>query len=424
MLKHFLVVCRQVLGRRVRDLATLCLVPLLLGSLAAAAAPPTRSDALTGRWAATAEVAGAQIPFRLDLVRQGDHVQATFFDGARPTNPSTSGDFKNGQLHLVFAGYAATLDATVQAGRLEGAYTVSGHAAVPIHAVRGAAGPSTAAGPPIRGEWIIPYASPKGESAWRLIVKQGKSGTEAAILRIDGDTGTLNGGWVDGAYRLSHFAGERAALLEARPQADGSLQLVLIDGGGRKELRALRSDKALAAGVAPPDDPTRHTGVHDPKAPFRFAFPDLAGKVVADTDPRFRGKVVVIDIMGSWCPNCHDEAPFLEALYRKHAREGLEIVALDFEQPAQLSDPARLRAFIKQAGLTYTVLLAGEPKEIAAKLPQIDHFDAWPTTFFVGRDGRVKAVHVGFTSPGSGPRDIETRAEVEHTVERLLAERR
>jgi hypothetical protein len=67
---------------------------------------------------------------------------------------------------------------------------------------------------------------------------------------------------------------------------------------------------------------------------------------------------------------------------------------------------------------------AGKPKEITAKLPQIDHFDAWPTTFFIGRDGRVKAVHVGFTSPGSGPRDVQTRAEVEHTVERLLAEKR
>ena len=390
---------------------------MLAGAIALPSA--VRAEALTGRWQATAEVGGAQIPFRLDLVRTGDAVTASFFDGRRPTNRSSRGQYKDGRLHLDFASYAATLDATVKDGALDGAYVAHGRS-IPVHAVRGAAPAPLRAGPDIHGEWIVPLKSPKGEAAWRLIVHQTGGLTEAAILRVDGDTGTLSGTWADGAFRLSHFAGERPALLEATPQADGSLKLVLSDGAGRQELQALRPAAAAKLGVAP-TDPTRHTGVANADQPFRFAFKDLSGRVVSNADARFRGKVVLVNVMGSWCPNCHDEAPFLEGLYRKYGKAGLEIVALDFETPDQLADPQRLRAFIREYGITYTVLLAGEPKEVAAKLPQASNLNAWPTTFFLGRDGRVKVVHVGFTSHGSGARDAETRAAYEGDVERLLA---
>lgn len=387
-----------------------------------AAALPAHAEALTGRWQATADVGGAKIPFRLDLVRSGSVVQANFFDGRRPANRSSAGDYRDGKLHLVFASYAATLDATVKDGALDGAYVVNGHP-IPVHAVRGGEPAALRPGPDIHGEWIVPYKSRKGEAAWRLIVHQSGGLTEATLLRIDGDTGTLSGTWSDGAFRLSHFAGERPALLVATPQPDGSLKLVLTDNAGPVELQALRPAAAANLGVAP-TDPTRHTGVANPDEPFRFAFKDLSGREVSNADRRFRGKVVLVNVMGSWCPNCHDEAPFLEALYRKYGKAGLEIVALDFEQRDQLADPQRLKAFLREYGITYTILLAGEPKDVAAKLPQASNLNAWPTTFFLGRDGRVRTVHVGFTSRGSGARDVETRAAYERDVEQLLAEAR
>ena len=381
-----------------------------------------QAASVSGLWDATAQVKGASIPFRLALRQEGGHVHANFFDGARPTNPSTSGDLQGDHLHVVFPSYAAALDLTLQGGALEGTYTRA-HAVTPIHAVR--AGPDPRAPgqvPVIGGEWIVPTASEKGEKAWRLIVHQSGPKVQAAILRVDGDTGTLDGRFADGVFRLSHFAGERPALLQVRVQPDGSLKLALDDGDGHAELTGLRPKVAAARGLAPAD-PTRFTGVQDPHAPFAFAFPDLSGRKVANTDPRFRGKVVVVDVMGSWCPNCHDEAPFLQSLYQKHHRQGLEVVALDFEQPDQLADPQRLKAFVQRYGITYTVLLAGQPKEVHDKLPQATNLAAWPTTFFLGRDGRVREVHVGFTSPGSGARDVETKAAVEHEVQTLLAER-
>ncbi len=397
-------------------LGVLAVATVALAGSAAAQTP------IAGRYQATAEIAGAEVPFRLDISGAGDHLQANFFDGARPTTPSTAGQIDGDHVHIVFASYAATLDATVSGDRLDGVYVYGTHT-IPVHAVKDEGPPPPPVpAPSINGEWIVPTASPKGEKAWRLIVRQVGDKAEAAILRIDGDTGTLSGRYRDGTFHLSHFAGERPALLEATPQPDGTLKLRLFDGDEPLDLTGLRADAAAKLGVAP-EDPTRHTTVKDPAAPFAFAFPDLSGRLVSNTDPQFKGKVVVADVSGSWCPNCHDEAPFLQSLYAKYHAQGLEIVALDFEPGAQLTDPQRLRAFIQRYGLTYTVLLAGQPKEVHEKLPQAVNLNAWPTTFFIGRDSRFREAHVGFTSPGSGPRDVETRREVEHLIQTLLAER-
>jgi hypothetical protein len=87
-----------------------------------------------------------------------------------------------------------------------------------------------------------------------------------------------------------------------------------------------------------------------------------------------------------------------------------------------LQNPTRLRAFIKEYGIKYTVLLGGETGSAKEKLTQAQDWDAWPTTFFVGRDGLVKSVHAGFPSRGSGELYRRDTDEFVATVERLLAE--
>jgi thiol-disulfide isomerase/thioredoxin len=187
-------------------------------------------------------------------------------------------------------------------------------------------------------------------------------------------------------------------------------------------MTAYRPEEARAKGLPEPTDADQHTGVKDPSQPFVFSFPDLNGKIVSNTDARFHNKVVLINITGSWCPNCHDEAPFLAELYRKYHKQGLEIVALSFEEAEQLKDPTRLRAFIKEYGIGYTVLLGGETSTAKEKLTSALDWDSWPTTFFVGRDGLVKGVHAGFPGPGSAELYRQEKEEFVAKVERLLAE--
>jgi hypothetical protein len=98
-------------------------------------------------------------------------------------------------------------------------------------------------------------------------------------------------------------------------------------------------------------------------------------------------------------------------------------VTLSFEEPEQLANPVQLRAFTQQFGLTYTVLLAGTPNELHAKLPQAVGLDAYPTTFFVGRDGRVRAVHAGFAAPATGAFNTNLKKDFTARIQQLLDER-
>jgi len=98
-------------------------------------------------------------------------------------------------------------------------------------------------------------------------------------------------------------------------------------------------------------------------------------------------------------------------------------VALSFEEAEQLADPARLKAFVKQYGIEYSYLVAGEPAQVHEKIPGAENLNAWPTTFFVGRDGKVRGSHTGFAAPASGEFHRQLRREFTGLVEKLLAER-
>jgi thiol-disulfide isomerase/thioredoxin len=384
-----------------------------------------QAQSIEGIWDGSVTVHDVPIPFRIEFSGNGTEVTGCFFNGDEKVNPSTQGTFRDGLLDLTFASYATELKATLDDGILTGSFQGGPGNSYPFQAKRHNSSMTATAdsnAPIIDGHWEIEVKSPKGESAWHFIVKQSGSSVSAAILRVDGDTGALSGSYRDGKFVLSHFTGERPFYVEVTPSADGTLQLSLSNYRETQTLVALRPEAARAKGLPPPADPAQHTKLTNPNEALHFRFPDLKGQFVSDRDPRFRGKVVLVNITGSWCPNCHDEAPFLEALYRKYHDQGLEIVALDFEQADQLKDLSRLQAFIRRYGIEYTYLVAGEPSQLNEKIPQAENLNAWPTTFFVGRDGLVREVHTGFTSRASGIFDSELKDQLSRNLERLLSE--
>jgi thiol-disulfide isomerase/thioredoxin len=420
--------------------ATLLLMPLLMLTAAlapAGAATATAADAASpaGRWDAVVVVNSVEIPFRFEIAGTRDDVKGVFFDGDTKIT-SKKGTFKDGALSLAFDQYGATLEATLKEnGQLEGKYLRGSRPTYAFRATRyvpvprgSSAAPAAAAAadvPSISGLWKISLPeevskTSKGEKTWRFIVKQSGPDVSAAVLRVDGDTGNLTGTFKDGKFVLSHFSGARPALFEVTPQPDGSLAIVQ---NTKVKLTAVRVDDPRAKEVADPSDNATHTRIKDANERFRFRFNDLNGKTVTESDPRFQGKVVLVSISGSWCPNCRDEAPFLVSLHKKYRKQGFEIVSLDFEEEDQLANPTRLRAFIKEYGIEYPVLLAGIPDQLTEKVPQADNLNAFPTSFLLGRDGKVRAVHAGFPSPASGKFYTEAQREVTALVERLLAER-
>ena len=291
-----------------------------------------QSPSVAGLWDATITFNGSAIPFRLQVAGEGSNLRGWLFNGAQK-EVAASASFHDGTLVLNFESYAAKLEAKLENGELVGTYGPMLNKTYPVTAHRHEAeSASAASAPSINGLWEVAVKSSKGELAWRMIVQQkSASNVEAAILRVDGDTGALTGGYKDGKFVLSHFSGGRPSLIVITPESDGTLALDMTDLHGKSNLTARRPDVARAKGLPPPTDPDRNTRVKDTSAPFRFSFPDLNGHMVSNTDARFQGKVVLVNVTGSWCPNCHDEAPFLAELYRKFHSQGLEVVALSFE---------------------------------------------------------------------------------------------
>src|SRR5580704_9300668 len=368
---------------------------------------------IDGRWDASLTVNGAAIPFRLDISGDGAALKGTLYNGD-DKEFTTKASFQNGTLVLNQEHYLTKIVATLKDGQLQGKIQM-----------RGDQGPEGSAfeAPSIAGNWIVPFESNKGEKAWRFIVKQSGPDVTAAILRVDGDTGALTGTFHDGKWVLSHFDGSRPYLVEVTPARDGSLAMVQKGGGPRTgNLTAYREDVAQAKSLPAPSDYTTHTTMKDPNEVFAYSFPDVNGKVLSNNDPKFKGKVVLAIVTGTWCPNCHDEAQYLVQLYKKYRDQGLEIVALDFEEPEQQDTFSRERAFVKKYGVEYTYLIAGAPAEMWEKVPQGVNLNTWPATFFIGRDGRVKSIHAGFASPASGEFNRQLKEEFTSNIERLLAD--
>jgi thiol-disulfide isomerase/thioredoxin len=390
-------------------------------------------------WIGVATVSGQSVPVQLDLTpaRKSGEVTGTFLNGTERA-PSSNGTLSGQHLVLHFNSFARTLDGTLNGNTLTATYSgarLKEPIALQLHADRdgkpasvfvpAARADGSKKGATINGDWEIalPEKSKKGESAWTLRVApfEGNGEIKAVILRIDGDTGGLYGRYDEaaGEYRVSRFADSGGSILSLKPQTDGTLLVSDLKAGDH--WTAKRPDVARRENLGKPTLPTEQTTVVNPAEPLRFAGPNLAGTTVSNTDPDFKGKVVIVAIGGSWCPNCHDEAPLLVELYNKYHQRGLEIVDLSFEEDDQLKNPERLRAFVTQYQIPYPVLLMGTPDELNEKLPQGKNLNCWPTAFFVGRDGLVKETHAGFSGPATGTAYTDLRNETFALVEKLLA---
>jgi thiol-disulfide isomerase/thioredoxin len=419
-------------------LKTAAFAVTFLGFVAALATAQSTNtpDSVDGRWDASLVQNGLVIPFRLDISGSGPAVKGTFYDGFQPYDGTTSGTFQNGKLVLNAEHYLTTITATLDNGQLKGnvvAQSRTGSTQYGFQASRYV--PSAAASvdaPSIAGSWEIPLDSPssKGEKAFRFIVQQNGPDVAASILRVDGDTGAYSGTYKDGKWLLSHFDGSRPGVIGVSLTKEGTLEILQFIAppnqaatqNGATRLVAYRPDVARAKGLPEPENYETHTTARDPNEKFVFNLPDVNGKLVSNDDPRFKGKVVLAIVTGTWCPNCHDEAKYLVQLDKKYHDRGLAIVALDFEEPEQQGSLQRERAFVKQYGVKYTYLIAGAPSDLGEKVPQLVNLNTWPATVFVGRDGRVKGIHSGFASPASGDFNRQLQQEFTAKIEQLLAE--
>jgi thiol-disulfide isomerase/thioredoxin len=408
-------------------------------------------DEISGRWDAELEIPAGPVPFGLDIARDGQKVTGAILNGDERQDLS-GGSYDGGTLTLALDYYDGKITARFadpDKKTLVGEYarqTRSGVGTYKFRATRHApvAGATTqpvaegGAASGLAGDWIMTIKGEGGaadevdEATFRAGAARGdRVAVSGTVIPVSGDYGLLGGeAWVDPAderakFRLSRFDGIHVTLLTGAVQPDGSLAGEIASGlTYRAPFTAVRKSTAEASGEQPAD-PNALTRVKDPSQPFAFSIPDLSGQTVTLADERFKDKVVLVDIFGTWCPNCHDEAPLLVELDRKYRDKGLAVVGLAYEYTDDIErNRKQIEIYKKKYGIDFPVLMAGTTNEgeIARTLPQLEGFGAYPTTIFIGRDGRVRKIHAGFSGPATGERHGEVKREFDETIASLLAE--
>jgi thiol-disulfide isomerase/thioredoxin len=138
---------------------------------------------------------------------------------------------------------------------------------------------------------------------------------------------------------------------------------------------------------------------------IEFSFTNTKGEIVSLSDERFKNKVVLVQLLGSWCPNCMDESKFYAKWLKENPNKDVEIIGLAYEKS---QDPSfafpKIERMKKRFGMDYEVLLAGlnEKEDAQKSLPMLSQVLSFPTTIYLNKNHKVRKVHTGFSGPGTG----------------------
>ncbi|WP_397446606.1 peroxiredoxin family protein [Polaribacter sp. R77954] len=230
-------------------------------------------------------------------------------------------------------------------------------------------------------------------------------------------------GIMDGdSLKLSTFDGAHAFLFTAKA-TDSTLQGFFYSDNHWKEPFSAKLNNTYKL---PKEDEL--TYIKKGYEYFDFSFPDTRGRVVSLSDAKFKDKVILIQIMGSWCPNCLDESKFLVQYLKDNPNKNIEVIALAFEvAKTRLSAYQKINRLKERVGIKYPILLAQYGNEAnkhlaAQKLPMLNHVISYPTTIFMDKNKKVRKIHTGFNGPATGKKYLEFTKEFERFVDSLLNE--
>lgn len=240
------------------------------------------------------------------------------------------------------------------------------------------------------------------------------------FLTETGDYRYLEGNLCEGSFMLSCFDGSHAFLFTA--DWDGT---ELSNGIFRSGSHWAEPWTAVASNTFELTDPDLLTFVTDSSKVWETTFIDSTGNSVTLDKLGLENKVVIIQALGSWCPNCIDESrDFAEFYNRFHAR-GLEIIPIAFEKTEDYKEAYSILSELRSdLNLPYEVYFGGKSsKSVASEVfPYLNHIMSFPTSVIIGRDGSVRKVHTGFYGPGTNRYYELWQHDMEMLLDELLSE--
>jgi thiol-disulfide isomerase/thioredoxin len=403
---------------------------LLLFSLLQTASAQTKLQ--TGIWrGALTNSTGNVLPFNFDVTAIGGHYQLTIINGDerfKVTDIKTKGDsvfihmpLFNSEFKLKFQGKGLKGKWIKHLADKDPAMDFTAEPNTPWRFFKDAKKPSFN----VSGRWAAVFGdgTPGKENLVGEFTQTGSKLT-GTFLSISGDYRYLEGAVTGDQLYLSCFDGGHAYLFTAKINNAKTIS----DGKYYAGLSGLDKWKAVKDANAKLPDAYSLTVLKPGYKKIAFTFKDIVGRKVSLSDSRFKNKVVIVQILGSWCPNCMDETNFIVSnYYPKYHKKGVEIIGLAYERT---TDFAKSQKTVQQMrahfNIPYPLLITGytpgkgDPEK---SLPMLADFKGFPTTIIIDKRGEVRKIHTGFSGPGTGVYYTQFKAEFEKLTDSLLSER-
>lgn len=378
----------------------------------------------TGVWRGVVEMQGLQLPFGLEIYKNDNTYSAAVVNAGEKIlldEVSVTGDSVRIGMHI----FDSELRAKIEDGKLEGSFVKNYDlsATLPFTATFGDTyrfiKTETNAAVDFSGKYALVFDTEKKPYRSVGILTQTGNEVEGTFLTPTGDYRYLQGNVVGNEVLLSTFDGNHAFVFKAHFEGDS------LKGNFHSGKISLESFKGVRDGNAVMPDAEKLTFLKEGYHTLDFSFPDPSGNKISLSDERFKNKVVILQIFGTWCPNCMDETKFLSPWYDANKHRGVEVLGLAYERKPDFDYASKRISIMKEKlQVNYDFVIAGvNDKEKAAEtLPALNHVLSFPTTIFIGKDGAVKHIHTGFTGPGTGIYYDQFKDRFNQIVNELLSE--
>lgn len=275
----------------------------------------------------------------------------------------------------------------------------------------------------LSGKWAVQTIDKAARQDKRnqvALLKQDGNHLSGVFMTVVGDTRELEGTVQGNRFYLSGFSGPSPLLIRGTIDEDGNIQGAF--GSGIYNVVKFEGEKSDSVELP---DPYKLTFLKDGQERIDFSFPDLQGKLVSLQDEKYRGKVVIVEVIGTWCPNCTDQTYFLAPWFKQNQHRGVEAVAVAFEQEDDFGYFQKaLTTFKDYFDIRYDIVFGGiaDKKVATEKLKGLNYMAAFPTTIIIGRDGKVREIYTGYTGTVTGEYYDDYVTRFNSLLDRLIAE--
>lgn len=357
-----------------------------------------------GTWRGEIIVQNNTIPFNFDVIKKGNDYKINLINGdeiLEIDEVKVIDDSIFFDMHIFDISIKAKINDTVLTGFYNKHYAEN--YILPFKAIYNKKGrfDNVTSNNNFNGTWETTFLSNGGKETPAIgIFKTENNILKGTFLTKTGDYRFLDGYTKIDTMHLYSFDGNHIYKFKAYKENDSLIKGEYWSGKtGYKTFISKRNEHVKLPNA------NELTYLKDGYEKIEFSFPGLDGKPVTLNDEKYQNKVVIIQILGTWCPNCMDETKFYANWYRKNKDKGVEIIGLAYEvKPDFEYAKKRVLTMKEKLGVDYDFVIAGTSttKSASESLPMLNKVISFPTSIIIDKKGKVRRIHTGFSGPATG----------------------